>query len=179
MKIPFYILGLLLRYGPQHGYSLKQIVEEQIAAFNKIKLPTLYYHLEKLHSGGYISVSQERDGNRPEKSIYTITKEGEAHFERLLRKQLTAPYETEFYIDGALYFSDHLDKDELTNEITKRIAPLVAHIQKLSSHCEQFIASIPGHSQLSAKSIFNHHLAHLRAELEWLEQLKIEFDKSK
>lgn len=47
MKVPFYILGLLMRYGPQHGYNIKQLVSDGISDFAKIKLPTIYYHLKK------------------------------------------------------------------------------------------------------------------------------------
>ena len=28
--IPLYILGLLLRFGPQHGYQIKKLLEEQL-----------------------------------------------------------------------------------------------------------------------------------------------------
>ena len=37
--IPLYILGFLLRYGPQHGYQIKKLISEQMADFTSIKLP--------------------------------------------------------------------------------------------------------------------------------------------
>ena len=46
LMIPLYILGLLLRFGPQHGYQIKKLLEEQLEDFTQIKLPTVYYHLE-------------------------------------------------------------------------------------------------------------------------------------
>ena len=34
--IPLYILGLLLRFGPQHGYQIKKLLEEQLEDFTQI-----------------------------------------------------------------------------------------------------------------------------------------------
>ena len=56
--IPLYILGMLLRYGPQHGYQIKKLLAEQLADFTDIKLPTIYYHLEKMEASGLITAEQ-------------------------------------------------------------------------------------------------------------------------
>ena len=69
MIIPFYILGLLQRFGPQHGYQIKKIISEQLADFTQIKLPVIYYHLEKMTQDELISPDCEKNGNRPEKTL--------------------------------------------------------------------------------------------------------------
>uniref|UniRef100_UPI000AEE63EC PadR family transcriptional regulator n=1 Tax=Clostridium sp. NkU-1 TaxID=1095009 RepID=UPI000AEE63EC len=66
--IPLYILGLLQRYGPQHGYQIKKIIAEQLSDFTQIKLPTIYYHLEKMETDGLLSANREKSGSRPEKN---------------------------------------------------------------------------------------------------------------
>lgn len=78
--IPLYILGFLLRYGPQHGYQIKKRMSEQMADFTNIKLPTIYYHLEKMERDGLISAEELREGLRPEKRVYQITPEGKERF---------------------------------------------------------------------------------------------------
>jgi DNA-binding PadR family transcriptional regulator len=78
--IPLYILGLLQRFGPQHGYQIKKIIADQLADFTQIKLPTIYYHLEKMQAGGLLSVTSEKPGGRPEKSVYAVTKRASARF---------------------------------------------------------------------------------------------------
>jgi DNA-binding PadR family transcriptional regulator len=60
--IPFYILGLLQRFGPQHGYQLKKIIGEQLSDFTQIKLPTIYYHLEKMEADGLLAANSEKPG---------------------------------------------------------------------------------------------------------------------
>ena len=52
--IPLYILGLLLRFGPQHGYQIKKLLEDQLGDFTQIKLPTVNYHLEKMEAADII-----------------------------------------------------------------------------------------------------------------------------
>jgi len=48
------ILGLLQRFGPQHGYYIKKLISEELADFTQIKLPTIYYHLEKMNADGLL-----------------------------------------------------------------------------------------------------------------------------
>ncbi|WP_088187115.1 PadR family transcriptional regulator [Desulfosporosinus sp. FKA] len=83
MKIPFYLLNLLLRYGPQLGYRLNKIIEEEISDFSKIKLPTIYYHLDKLKEKEYVTETLDKDRNRPEKFVYSITEMGKEYFNEL------------------------------------------------------------------------------------------------
>ena len=66
--VPLYILGLLTRYGPQHGYQIKKIIAESLADFTQIKLPTIYYHLTKMAENGLLSAASEKTGARPEKN---------------------------------------------------------------------------------------------------------------
>ena len=65
--IPLYILGLLLRFGPQHGYQIKKLLEEQLEDFTQIKLPTVYYHLEKMEAAGLIEAHRDRQEPDPKK----------------------------------------------------------------------------------------------------------------
>jgi DNA-binding PadR family transcriptional regulator len=61
------ILDLLQRYGPKHGYQIKKIISEQLSDFTQIKLPTIYYHLEKMATDKMLSTSIEKESSRPEK----------------------------------------------------------------------------------------------------------------
>ena len=113
MKIPIYILGFLKRYGPLHGYRLKGLIGEMVSDFTQIKLPAIYYHLEKLEKKGLVYSEKEQDGKRPERSVYAITKTGEEEFSRMLVVSMDSLYRPEFDIDSSLYFFDSLDKDSV------------------------------------------------------------------
>ena len=170
MKIPFYLLGLLLRNGSQHGYSLKQIVETRIADFAKIKLPTIYYHLDKLHQKGYVTKALDREGSRPEKYVYSITDEGKAQFHTLLERQLHTDDTLEFSLDGVLYFGEHVEDTELLSELRQRKDTLAHKLAALRAHKDQVLATVHPKGRRSSEAIFNHHIVHMEAELTWLNE---------
>ncbi|EJO5348701.1 PadR family transcriptional regulator [Clostridium botulinum] len=171
MKVPFYILGLLQQYGPQHGYRLKQIIEERISDFAKIKLPTIYYHLDKLKEKGYVTEILEKDGNRPEKFVYSITSSGKKYFDILFVKQLEESYSPEFLLDGVLYFSENIDTKELRKAFNNKKQEILIKLEKLRRHKSSTLSMLQQQGSFSATAIFDHHIYHLEAELKWLQKV--------
>jgi DNA-binding PadR family transcriptional regulator len=172
MKAQFYILGLLLRYGAQHGYMLKQTVEEQISDFTQIKLPTIYYHLEKMHEKGYVSAAYEKDGNRPERTVYSITATGEKYFYALLQKIKTEALSLELPLDGAVFFSERLNAAELSQAVGQAAQALTEKLNYVIAHRDRVLANIPQIAIAGTKAIFNHHIYHMQAELKWLNEME-------
>lgn len=168
--IPLYILGLLLRFGPQHGYQIKKLMEEQLEDFTQIKLPTVYYHLEKMESMGLITAQHDKQGARPEKIVYKINGAGETKFQELLLQTLQTEYRPTFDIDGVLYFSDSLEKGALADGLNHHIANMKNVLTRLKIHQEKTISYIPEAYRTSANIIFEHHIHHYKAELAWAEQ---------
>ena len=170
MKIPFYILGLLIRFGPQSGYDLKQIIEKQIADFAKIKLPTIYYHLEKLNDKGFVTYITDKNGNRPEKQIYSISPEGRIYFKDLFKKQLMDDTIFEFSIDGIFYFKDYITNDELINVLNSKKAKITNTLESIKIHQNKTINSMNSKEVIfCTNAIFEHHIIHLKGELQWIE----------
>ena len=167
--IPLYVLGLLQRYGPQHGYQLKKTISEELEDFTQIKLPTIYYHLEKMSAQGLIEGSSEKAGARPEKTIYAITQSGAEAFSAALREQLTVQYRPVFSSDALFYFSDHLPEEELLQSLHKQRESLLKSMQTIDQHKRQTLAFIPEDAKPMVNIIFAHHDYHFRAELEWVE----------
>lgn len=170
MKVPFYILGLLMRYGPQHGYNIKQLVSDGIADFAKIKLPTIYYHLEKLAGNGYIDSNIEKDGNRPERIVYSINDSGIKYFNSLLKKVLYENYNIEFDFDGALYFHSFTDNKTLIKNLIKQKEYIQNQLKELIVHKEIALNNLLPEYRIYCKSIFNHHIYHFDTELKWIEE---------
>lgn len=168
--IPLYILGLLLRFGPQHGYQIKKLMEDQLEDFTQIKLPTVYYHLEKMESAGLITAHRDKQGTRPEKTVYQVSDAGTDKFRELLLQALQIEYRPSFDIDGVLYFSDALDNGALADSLSHHIANMKKVLAALEIHHEETIAHIPEIYRTSADIIFEHHITHYKAELAWAEQ---------
>lgn len=165
--IPLYILGLLQRFGPQHGYQIKKIIAEQLSDFTQIKLPTIYYHLEKMEADGLLFANREKPGSRPEKTIYAVTDKGMAAFMDYLHHLLAFSYRPVFPHDGVFYFSDYLDTEALINSLKALITDMEEEISELLQHKTETLAFIPRDMQLPAEIVFSHHEHHYRAELDW------------
>jgi len=170
MKVQFYILGLLMRYGPQHGYRLKQKVEEGISDFAQIKLPTIYYHLEKMKEKGYVSANFEKDQNRPEKTVYSITENGEKFFYTLQKKIEVEELHFEFPLDGIIYFRERIDMNEYSLAVKNARRKIESELDLIVTRRDNTLRIIPNEDKPNALAIFNHHIYHLKAELEWLKE---------
>ncbi len=177
MKVSYYLLGFLIRFGRQHGYSLKETIGREVADFAKIKLPTIYYNLEKLMKQGYVTAAVEKDGNRPEKTVYEITDAGRKHFALKTGEILKEYYEPEFTLDAVLYFWDQTDIKAVVQSLQKRTEILDTAIRATQQHHQAVLPHIPPHAVFLAESIFDHHLSHMRTELEWTQKVLKGFNR--
>lgn len=168
--IPLYILGLLLRFGPQHGYQIRKLILDQLSDFTQIKLPTIYYHLERMEADGYLMASREKPGSRPEKTVYTVTEKGVQEFKNLLDQLLEFEYRPLFASDGAFFFSDHLDTDQLAISLRAYEARLNQSIETIQQHKLETLQFLPEEMKPSAMIIFSHHQLHYNAELQWVKE---------
>src|SRR5579884_969204 len=87
MHKELHILGLL-RSGPRTGYDLHRIVVAHGELFADLKRGNVYYLLERLAQNGDLAVSAEPGarGPRRERLLYSLTEQGRAHFQQLLRE---------------------------------------------------------------------------------------------
>ncbi|BAL00847.1 putative PadR family transcriptional regulator [Oscillibacter valericigenes Sjm18-20] len=168
--IPLYILGLLQRFGPQHGYQIKKTIAEQLSDFTQVKLPTIYYHLEKMEANGLLSASREKPGSRPEKTIYTITDQGEESFQGMLAGLLDFEYRPTFPSDGVFYFSDSLHTAEIAEHLKNYIEKLRGIIDSIQKHKKETLQVVPEETKTMVQIIFSHHERHYQAELDWAEE---------
>ncbi|MEJ2209967.1 MAG: PadR family transcriptional regulator [Anaerolineae bacterium] len=169
MSTRLVILGLL-RDRPLYGYELKQIIEEHMGDWTNIAFGSIYYALGKLDEEGLIEqVAVEQEGRRPSRSVYQITAAGQAEFLRLLR-EVWSEVERHYYaIDVGLAFMQALPREEIEGHLRGRIAQLEGAIRHVIEHQAEQMAQ-PEVPALAA-AVFDHGLAHFRAELAWTRDL--------
>jgi len=169
MSTRLVILGLL-RERPLYGYELKQIIEEHMGDWTNIAFGSIYYALGKLDEEGLIEqVAVEQEGRRPSRSVYQITEAGQAEFLRLLR-EVWGDVERHYYtIDVGLVFMQALPREEILGYLQGRIAQLEGIIRYVTEHQAEQMAQ-PEVPALAA-AVFDHGLAHFRAELDWTREL--------
>ncbi len=165
--IPLYILGILQRYGPQHGYQIKKNIAEQLSDFTQIKLPTIYYHLEKMETEGLLSSSSEKPSLRPEKTTYSITSKGLEAFKSKLAGFLEFDYRPTFSSDSVFFFSEHLERENIREQLTEYIERPEAALKSIEGHEKESMQFVPEDMRKMAAIIFSHHRHHYQAEFEW------------
>ncbi len=95
-SIDLVILGFLKKR-PMSAYDIAKLVEvTRMSKWMKVGSPTVYQNLKKLATGGFLSTETVRQGNMPEKSIYSLTPAGETHWRALMERFSKQP--------GKIYF---------------------------------------------------------------------------
>ena len=85
------LLGALLRK-PMNAYEIKKEMERvNINAWVKISSPSIYKNLIKLNTSGYVDGRTVREGEMPEKTIYTINDRGQTYFFKLMKRYSEDP----------------------------------------------------------------------------------------
>ncbi|WP_411677680.1 PadR family transcriptional regulator [Caproicibacter sp.] len=101
------LLGILLKK-PLNAYEMKKKMESMnIRRWTKISTPAIYKNLVNLHRRGYLDAEVVRDGEMPEKTVYTVNENGRKYFVSLMEHLAQNPGTV--YIDFATLIA-HLNK---------------------------------------------------------------------
>lgn len=157
------ILGLL-RDWDTHGYQLVDFLEKRLSYLVDLKKPTTYALLERLRRDGHVTMSVEREGNRPERRVYKVTPEGEAYFFQLLRKNLRGFERPRFPDAIGIYFLQALPAEEADALLSERLMTLDEELQ-------EFEPKVAAHEGMAAHPVLQHYVVHLQAERTWLASL--------
>ena len=165
MSTRLVILGLL-REQPLYGYEIKHIIEEHMGDWTSIAFGSIYFALRKLAEEGFIEkIATEKEGSRPSRSVYQITEAGQEEFLCLLREVWREVEPQYFTFDIGLSFIETLPIEEVKGHLRKRVKQLEHTIQYLETHRAEQLAN--PHVPRLAAVVFDHHRAHLQAELDW------------
>ena len=156
------LLGLLDERR-MHGYELHEFLEHQLRFVSDLKKPTAYRLLERLYQRGLVERSVERQGRRPERLVYRLTPAGRVRFERLLREQLASANRAADPGNVALLFCDRLAPGERAALLRRRRSAVAELRDQAAAFRQAHAAGTP------AWLVLEHELAHLEAELRWLD----------
>jgi DNA-binding PadR family transcriptional regulator len=176
MSTRLVILGFL-RERPLYGYEIKHMIEQVMGDWTNIAFGSIYFALRKLAEEGFIEkVGTEQEGGRPSRTVYQITDAGREEFLRLLREVWHEVEPQYFAFDIGLSFMEALPIGEVKGYLRKRVKHLEHIIQHLEAHQAEQLADerVPVHL---AAVVFDHHRAHLKAELGWTRNLLEEVEQ--
>ncbi len=146
-----------------HGYKIIEFIERDLAVCTDLKKPTAYFLLDKMAQNGWISWTEEREGNRPPRRTYKVSPDGEVEFQKLLRESLSNYDPIKFADDIALAFADNLSQAELLDLLQQRRSILLTLIEA--------IGLAPTH-QGFVQFVIDHQRLHLESELRWMDELQ-------
>lgn len=158
MEKKLLILGLLLSHG-MHGYQLNDMLENNPGTPISLKKSNSYKLLGDMEKDGWISHTEEQEGNRPPRRVYHLTEEGEAAFYRMLRENLASHPSPEFPGLVGLDFLYLLPAEEAADLIETRLDFVKEKFQQLDD-----ISSEIRSSHL-ATDYLHQYYAH---QMEWL-----------
>ena len=161
MERELLLLGLLQKE-EMHGYQLHEFIDSFMQTCVDLKKSTAYYLLEKMTKEGYVTRTEEREGNRPPRRVYHLTPAGETRFLELLRQNLATYLPAKFPGDTGLTFLDNLPTDESVTLLQQRREQL--------ANALAVIKQAPVHTG-SLQFMIAHQQLHLQSELDWLDSV--------
>lgn len=120
----------LLHERPMHPYEMAQLMRERhVDVRVKVKAGSLYHTVERLEADGYVEVvDTQREGRRPERTVYGMTCAGrDAFAERALGILGTVAEEYPEFTSG-LAVLDDLDREDTLAELRRRALSLEASV---------------------------------------------------
>src|SRR6516164_2293319 len=104
----------LLRWRPMHPYEMQRLIRQcHKDEFLDLKRGSLYHAIDRLQRAGLIEVVEtSREGQRPERTIYRLTENGEREVFDWLRELLAKPAREPSQFLAALSFLPNLTPED-------------------------------------------------------------------
>jgi DNA-binding PadR family transcriptional regulator len=163
----------LLDERPMHPYELASTMRDRHQdEFIRLNFGSLYHTVDLLERNGWIvSSEKEREGGRPERTVYRLTKSGREVLVRVVGDVLAHPRREYPHFAAGLMFMHHLGAAEAASHLANRAVALKATTEKLHRIMADLRAA--GVSRLALIEL-EHKIAMLDAERKWVGNLERE-----
>ncbi len=133
-----------LNMQPSHPYEIQRLIREHHNDFAIVPARSLYHAVNRLQQAGLVEpVETNREGKRPERTIYQITKAGREEFQKRLREMLAKPAKEypEFMV--ALSFLAALPSEVVLRALQVRAALLEGEIAGQRAMSRALVDQLP------------------------------------
>ena len=137
---PLALAVLVLLYErPMHPYEMAATLRERRKEEStKLRYGSLYTVIELLVKAGFITEKKTmRQGNRPERTVYAISKAGEAEMRSWLRELLSTPSKEYPQFEAGLSLLPALPPEEVTDVLETRVEFLKKDIEQIKAGLQQ------------------------------------------
>src|SRR5579883_2721646 len=168
---PLALAVLVLLYErTMHPYEMAATLRERHKEESiKLRYGSLYTVIGLLETAGFIRAKKTmREGNRPERTIYEITRDGEVEMRDWLREILSAPVKEFPQFEAGLSLLPALPPEEAIDVLETRA-------ELLKKDVDQLTASLHYMKNINLPALFSieteYRLAELKAELDFVVEL--------
>ena len=169
------VLGAVRIFQPTHGYFVRrELTSWQVAEWAHLNPGSVYNALRALTKENMLLEEPSDDAGEPATSsrtrtMYRLTLDGEAEFQRLLREALWQLHQFEpGWLLAGLSFWPALTREEVIAALSARADLIRARIAEYGFAEAGLPGSAPG-TPIHIVEHFRLHTAHLQAELAWSE----------
>lgn len=168
----------LLHERPMHPYELASTMRARHHdEFIRLNFGSLYHTVEMLERNGWIlPTEREKEGGRPERTIYRLTDSGRDVLLRVVAEALAQPQREYLHFSAPLMFMHHLRAKDASELLQKRAHALGAVIDKLTRILGELHDT--GHTRLTVIEL-EHKIAMLQAERTWVNKIANEIADGK
>ena len=160
----------LLHERSMHPYEMTQIMRDRRVDYRvKLRPGSLYHTVERLQEQGIIEVvDTQRQGRRPERTVYGLTELGRDRFVEQARAMLGTPAQEYPQYPVALSAANELDQADAVEQLRMRVVSLRAQIA-----ADQVVIDHVLVRQLPAMYWIDYAYVHhqRQSELDWTEKL--------
>ncbi|MCI6467238.1 MAG: PadR family transcriptional regulator [Faecalicatena sp.] len=168
--IDLIVLGMLKKEVLSAYDIQKQVEYKNISRWVKISTPSIYKKVIQLEGKGYIKSTPVKEGNMPEKAVYSLTSAGEQEFERLMLEIAEKPVRIFLDFNAVIVNLELLSKEKkkkCLDDIEKEVGVMKSYIEENIALKEQ-IPEIPE----TGKAVLRQQLLLAEALEAWIASLK-------
>ena len=163
MSLGMVLLGVLAER-PAHGYDLKRAHDDRFPSARPLAYGQVYATLSRLERDDLVELAETTRGTGPDRAVYAITERGRGELAGWLAAvESPGPYPAEELVRKTIT-ALHLGADADDFLARQRAAHLAAMRRLTNDRAET--------PELGARLAIDHTLAHLDADLRWLEETR-------
>ena len=168
--IDLIVLGILKKESLS-AYDIQKIVEyRNISKWVKISTPSIYKKVIQLEKKGFMKGDIVKEGNMAEKTVYSLTEQGEKQFEKLMLEIASKPVRIFLDFNAVIVNLDSLPKEKQKScltEIENNMKTLKGYIEEnvsLKEHLPEILKT--------GMAVLEQQLILAQALETWIEELK-------
>lgn len=170
--IDLIVLGMVKKE-PLSAYDIQKLVEyRNISRWVKISTPSIYKKVIQLEKKGYMKGTIVKEGKMAEKTVYSLTKEGEAEFENLMMGISFEPIRIFLDFNAVIVNLDYLsvEKQKVCLENIENQVKILKQYLTENIDAKEHIEEIPE----TGKAVLQQQFILVQAIETWINSLKKE-----